>query len=210
MTAKESTFFKEDPLKKVLFIWEEDMNLTIQKTKEEKLTTLRNTCNRIMDKMNKTKEMTEEEKQEKLKKILTKLKAGRKLTDKELAFLKCTDRTMYMHAVRVQKMAEAVEEQLKHAKSKEEANRILSQAMSGVSDQDPDKEYLTAAYNRIASEFRKSRHYNTLPATADDTRKNNKVTDKELFKPEKDDPNLKNWSPIREIIDQMPAFTAEG
>ena len=55
---------------------------------------------------------------------------------------------MYAHALRVQRMAEAVEEQLKHAKSKEEADRIISFALSGISKNDPDREYIFAAVNR--------------------------------------------------------------
>ena len=49
---------------------------------------------------------------------------------------------MYAHAMRVQKMAEAIEEQLKHAKSKEEADRIILSSLTGISKNDPDKEYI--------------------------------------------------------------------
>ena len=41
---------------------------------------------------------------------------------------------MYAHALRVQRLAEAIEEQIKHAKSKEEVDRILSSTGKEVLD----------------------------------------------------------------------------
>lgn len=80
-----------------------------------------------------------------LSRIMGKLKSGKKLSAKELDFLRRTDPILYAHALRVQRMAEALKQQLSHAKSKQEANDMITSAIAGVSDKDPDKEYLLAA-----------------------------------------------------------------
>ena len=98
----------------------------------------------------------EEKKQEMLSRIMGKLKSGKKLSAKELDFLRRTDPILYAHALRVQRMAEALKQQLSHAKSKQEANDMITSAIAGVSDKDPDKEYLLAAYNEVSKNFHKS------------------------------------------------------
>ena len=100
---------------------------------------------------NNVAEESEEAKQEKMAKIKRKLEAGKKLTKEELSWLQRNDPIAYAHAIRIQMIAEEVENELKTAKSKEEANRIVSTAVSGISDNDPDKEYIVAAVNRVNS-----------------------------------------------------------
>ena len=104
----------------------------------------------------------EEKKQEMLSRIMGKLKSGKKLSAKELDFLRRTDPILYAHALRVQRMAEALKQQLSHAKSKQEANDMITSAIAGVSDKDPDKEYLLAAYNEVSKNFHKSPAYQRL------------------------------------------------
>ena len=113
----------------------------------------------------------EEKKQEMLSRIMGKLKSGKKLSAKELDFLRRTDPILYAHALRVQRMAEALKQQLSHAKSKQEANDMITSAIAGVSDKDPDKEYLLAAYNEVSKNFHKSPAYQRLPNTPEDAKK---------------------------------------
>ena len=105
---------------------------------------------------------------------------------------------------------EAVEEQLKHAKSKEEADRIISSALSGISKNDPDREYIFAAVNRISTEFHKSGAYEKLPNTVEEGDKEGKESG-DIFSDaddkEDDGFDLKNWSPLREVYDSMPTFS---
>lgn len=109
-----------------------------------------------------------------------------------------------------ERMAEAVEEQLKHAKSKEEADRIISSALSGISKNDPDREYIFAAVNRISTEFHKSGAYEKLPNTVEEGDKEGKESG-DIFSDADDKENdgfdLKNWSPLREVYDSMPTFS---
>ena len=114
---------------------------------------------------------TEDKKQQKLQHIVNKLKHGKKLTAQEMEFLRMNYPDEYQHALRIQEMAEMLENQLKHAKSKQEANGYIAAAVSGISDDDPDKECLVAAFNEISKEFHHSSAYHRLPDTPEDVKK---------------------------------------
>ena len=107
--------------------------------------------------------MTEEEKQAELARIQAKLKSGKKLTEEEMRFLQAVDPQLYMQAARIQAMRDSLEQQLEHCKSKEEAAKVFSDTMSMVSDKDPMKEYIVAAYQDAYNEFQKSGKYQHLP-----------------------------------------------
>ena len=51
-----------------------------------------------------------------------------------------------------------------------------SSAIAGVSDKDPDKEYLLAAYNEVSKNFHKSPAYQRLPNTPEDAIVRNATT----------------------------------
>ena len=107
-------------------------------------------------------------------------------------------------------MAEAIEEQLKHAKSKEEADSIISASLSGISKNDPDREYIYAAVNRISTEFHKSGAYEKLPNTVEEDDKKNRESGDVFSDAEDEDDegfDLKNWSPLTEVYDSMPTFS---
>ena len=156
------------------------------------------------------KEMSEEDKAAMDAKILRKLEMGAKLTKKEMDYLRRYNPNMYAHAMRVQAMAKAVEEQLKHARSKEEANRIVTTAITGISDKDPDKKYIVAAIHRVYGEFQKSPGYSRLPSTDEDSKKahQSRGVMKKVTSDEEDDFDAMGWSPLQEVIDAMPKFEA--
>lgn len=188
------------------------MEIAFNKQNEiKKVTSGRELAEYIVEKFNGTNEMTDEEKAEKDARIIAKLKMGHKLTNEEMNYLKKTNPAMYAHALRVQRMAEAIEEQLKHARSKEEADRIVSTAMTTVSKDDPDREYLHAAINRISKEMHQSPAYNRLPNTDADAKKARDKQSDMSFKTAEDDSedkiDLANWSPLQEVIDSMPTFS---
>ena len=169
---------------------------------------------------NNVAEESEEAKQEKMAKIKRKLEAGKKLTKEELSWLQRNDPIAYAHAIRVQMIAEEVEKELKAAKSKEvaekaigsaetEANRIVSTAVSGISDDDPDKEYIVAAVNRVSDEFHKSGAYSRLPGTQESAEKRKQKKKNGIsFKREDEKEELMNWSPLQEVVEKLPTFTA--
>lgn len=142
-------------------------------------------------------DMQEEEKQKMGEKIQAKLKAGRKLTKEEEDYLKQTNPQLYQQNKRIRAMVNAMEEKLKNATSKEEANDIIYFSISGVSKNDPYKEYAITALQRSASEYKKTSGYNRIPQTAEDAKKkNNKKED--LF----------SWTPLEDIIEAQPKFEA--
>ena len=156
----------------------------------------------------------EEHKEQMLSRIMAKLKSGKKLSAKELDFLRRTDPILYAHALRVQRMAEALKQQLSHAKSKQEANDMITSAIAGVSDKDPDKEYLLAAYNEISKDFHKSPAYQRLPNTPEDAKKKRNSSQNHAFSKDKENSdapdNLLSWTPLQEIIDAAPTLECQG
>lgn len=117
--------------------------------------------------------MTDEEKQRYLAHILAKLKSGKKLTAEEMRFLQAEEPQLYQQAARVQTMRDAFENRLKNCKSKEEAAKIFTEAMSSISDKDPMKEFIYAAYEDVYREYQETGGYKHEPAR-------HKSTDDEL------------------------------
>ena len=178
----------------------------------KKITNTKELAEYILDKSSGIESMTEEDRAKMDAKIMAKLESGKKLSQEELNYLMKTNPIMYAHAMRVQRMAEAVEEQLKHARSKEEADRIISATTSCISKNDPDRKYIFAAVNRIATEFHKSGAYEKLPNTMEDADKKKNEEAGDVFSDAEEDDDkaqfdLKNWSPLTEVYDSMPTFS---
>jgi hypothetical protein len=114
--------------------------------------------------------MTDEEKSRYLQQIMAKLKSGKRLTAEEMRFLQAEDPVLYQQAARIQSMRDSLSARLSHCSSKEEAAEIYSQAMSSVSDEDPAKEFVVAAYDDAYKEFQKSDAYEALPDTEKEAR----------------------------------------
>jgi hypothetical protein len=152
--------------------------------------------------------MSDKEKSQMRARIEAKLKSGKKLSSKEEQFLRETDPKMYLQYQRIRSMADHMSEQLKHAKTKQQANDIITTAMSSVSDKDPCKEYALAAMNEAAKEFKKSPAYGRLPdKDANLTKKKTtKLTFEEDDDTDTDDFDPMSWSPLQDVIDSMPTF----
>lgn len=103
--------------------------------------------------------------------IYAKVQMGKKLTPDELSFLARTNPVLYQKAMRVQIMRRMLENRLKSCKSKQEAQEVFSAAISGISENDPDKEILVAALEDVYMEFKKSDAYKKLPLTEEETEK---------------------------------------
>ena len=97
------------------------------------------------------------------------------MTEEEMRFLQAVDPQLYMQAARIQAMRDSLEQQLEHCKSKEEAAKVFSDTMSMVSDKDPMKEYIVAAYQDAYNEFQKSGKYQHLPQKSSDDNKSDSL-----------------------------------
>lgn len=190
------------------------MNICLNLNQEEskKITSTKELVEYILESRNDIEKMSDDDHAKMDAQILAKLKSGKKLSQKEMDYLRKTNPIMYSHAMRVQRIAETIEEQLKHAKSKEEADRIISSSLSVISKNDPDKEYIVAAVNRINTEFHKSGAYNKLPNTMEEANKKNNQGSGDVFSEAEDEEDndvfdLKNWSPLTEVYDSMPTFS---
>ena len=114
--------------------------------------------------------MTEEEKAEMSRRIEQKLKTGKKLTAKEMEYLRMYNMDLYKRVLRIEMKRKMLRSQLKHAKSKDEVQTIVMGAMAGT-EKDMDKEYMTAMINREAGEFMKSAAYARLPQRVEEGKK---------------------------------------
>jgi len=103
-----------------------------------------------------TSGMSEEEKQDYEKKIRAKLQRGANLSVEELNYLRIHNPELYRSAMRVKTAKQQLKEQLRHCKSKQEANTLIVRSISRISDKDPDKTYLTAGLRKVAEEFKKN------------------------------------------------------
>jgi SET domain-containing protein len=157
---------------------------------------------------NNSDSMSDEEKEKMRARIEAKLKSGKKLTYEEEQFLKKTDPQLYMQYKRIRVMADNMASQLKHAKTKQQANDIITTSMSSVSDKDPYQEYVLAAMNEVAKEFKKSPGYNRLPDKDSDLNQKKKAAAERDDSEDEFDPMA--WTPLQEIIDSMPTFHASA
>lgn len=112
--------------------------------------------------------------------IEAKLNSGKRLTPKEVNFLRRNNPQLYYFYMIIETKRKSVEEQLKHCKSKEEVQEIQDTAILSIGKNSPIKEMLIKAINRTIEEFQKSDSYKKLPASEDDKKKkkdiqNNKV-----------------------------------
>ena len=168
-----------------------NLNILTSSLQSKSVSTADNTLLQYMQKVTQgtNNTDTEDKKQQKLQHIVNKLKHGKKLTAQEMEFLRMNYPDEYQHALRIQKMAEMLENQLKHAKSKQEANGYIAAAVSGISDDDPDKECLVAAFNEISKGFGRK---------ADDDNGS------------EDSDDLMSWTPLQDIIDAAPTLELKG
>lgn len=158
--------------------------------------------------------MDEEEETGYLNKIMAKLKSGKNLTSEELDYLRLHNSQLYMTALRVKYKKQAVENQLKNCKSKEEVQEVIDCAIGGIGKDDPDKKYLIAGIRETEKEFKKSEYYKRLPEKKEESErkklenylydKNNDSDDEEsIFQGE-------NITPIAELLDILPVFEARA
>lgn len=145
-------------------------------------------------------------------KIMAKIKRGNKLSSKETTYLKEHNPELYLQYLRIRRMADALESQLKSASSKEEVNDIIMFSMGSISDKDPYKEFIIAALNEVVKEFKNSDAYSMLPSQSEEAcdekkaSKDKKQEGDSVEAGEDDDLDPMSWSPLQEIVDSMPTF----
>lgn len=158
-----------------------------QKDLSEKIQTIKDASERIKEIVNQSIENNNinEHKNQKLEKqIEVKLNSGKRLSFKEVNYLKLHNPHLYHLYLIVENKRKSVEEQLKHCKSKEEVQKVQENALESIGKNSPIKAMLISAINNTIEEYKKSDEYKKLPATEDDVKKSstecNKV--KEVIK----------------------------
>jgi|GEM_PF-5784770 hypothetical protein len=149
------------------------------KPKQQILDELKDRWKDILDP---TSGMSDEEKARYEEKVNQKIKNGEKLTGAEMQFIKMKSPYLYAMISRVQLQRQALEEKLKHCRSKEEVEDAYNQSMSRISKKDPAKVPLQAAYNNVTQEFKKTSQYKNLPQKITDKEKSHKLQPCESYK----------------------------
>jgi hypothetical protein len=115
-----------------------------------------------------------------------------------MAYIRRTNPYIYQQVVRVQQRREALKEQLRHCRTKEEAQQVMSNAMTSISDKDPARDAMIAAVQNVSQQFRDSEAYQKLPDTEEDLKKAKKSdsTMEDPFKEdaEEDDDSMVSYS----------------
>lgn len=88
---------------------------------------------------------------------------------------------------RVQMMRESLKERLKHCKTKQEAQAVITQAMAGVSKKDPAKQAMFAMIGNIQKQFMSSDAYNKLPNSEKELKNKKSSIQKSSKNPFKED-----------------------
>lgn len=135
----------------------------------------RELAQQIMDKIHGIDFESEEERQNFQTKIEYKIKAGAKLSQRELKYLRKYNPYMYHQMIRVQQKREALKERLKHCRTKEEAQQVIGDAFTTISDKDPAREAMVAAVQNVSRQFCSSDAYQKLPNTEEELRKAKKM-----------------------------------
>jgi len=110
----------------------------------------------------------EENVAKKIDRIRGKLESGEALSQSDLRYLRKYAPQLYAFAMRVQMKREAVEEQCKHARTKAEVHEIHFTNITMIAKEDPAKEYVIAAVNRVVTEFKNTEQYKRLPEQTED------------------------------------------
>lgn len=122
----------------------------------------------LMEYLDPTAGLSEEEKQAYEARIMQKLKSGKELTPEETNYLRAKNPVLYAQVARVEAMRENLKQQLENCRSKEEVENVYGTSMSMVSKDDPMKEYIVAAYDDVTKEFKESDKYKSLPEKEED------------------------------------------
>lgn len=146
----------------------------------EDTTALQNFAKQIYSVINDSDFDSDEAKQKYEQKIDKKLKAGRPLTKKEIAYLKKNNPILYHYVKIIETKRKIVESQLKNCKSKEEVQRVQDISMQTIGKDNPIREMLISAVNYTIAEFKKTDCYNKLPQTNEDAKQNDKNCNNKL------------------------------
>ena len=111
---------------------------------------------KIKDMLDPTSGMTDAQKSSYDRKVMNKVYSGKKLSAEEMRYIKIHYPALYPYVERVQIQRQALEERIKHCHSKEEVQDVYSEAMFHISDDDPAKQMLYAAYDDVLKEFNRN------------------------------------------------------
>ncbi len=103
--------------------------------------------------------------------IYAKAYSGQKLTPDEMRFLARTNPELYHKVLRAQAARRELERRLRNCSSKQEAQEVFADAISSVSEKDPDRDMILQALRQAFREFTESGEYQKLPENKEEAEK---------------------------------------
>lgn len=146
-----------------MYINFQNRNVSSKSGSTEKNNDLRAVLDRYRENLKASSLQKTEEKEKYEERIYQKVNAGKRLTSKEMEYLRTSNPELYLKAVRIQMKRDAVENKLHNCKSKEEVEDIISFELGLVSEKDPDREAIINAVQDVKTEFKKTDKYAMLP-----------------------------------------------
>lgn len=137
----------------------------------EKPNTVTALLRNIDENIEKTKQNREKKNGNTIKRITGKLKAGKKLTSKELQYLKRFCQELYVEAIKIQRKRNAFEQKIENCQTKEEVMAAMAFEMAHVIEEGENVETLMNAYEDILKEYKKTNKFNALPDREEDEEK---------------------------------------
>ena len=98
---------------------------------------------------------------------------------------------------------------MKKCKSKQEVREVVENAITHVSEKDPDRDAIIATYQEAYQEFRKTARYRRLPDTRKEAEEEEKQGKRKSQAFEGDPAELAR-TPLSEIYDALPVFDTVG
>ena len=154
--------------------------------------------------------MSEQEREKYHQNILAKIESGKKLSSQEMAYLRANDPRAYQKARRMEQKRQWLEQQMKKCKSKQEVREVVEDAITHVSEKDPDRDAIIATYQEAYQEFRKTARYRRLPETRKDAEEEEKQGKRRSQPLEEGNPEELARTPLSEVYDALPVFDTVG
>lgn len=130
---------------------------------------------KIKELMDPTSGMSDAEKEKYDKTVMAKVYSGKELTPEELRYIRINYPALYPQVLRVQIQRKAFEERVKNCRSKQEVEEVYQEAMMRVSEDDPMREVLYAAYTDVYKEFKETDDYQELPEKTEEEENENEA-----------------------------------
>lgn len=154
----------------------------------DKVTEKRNSIGSLLQSIDENIEKANQNKEKKnektTRKIIAKMKAGKKLSSKEMEYLKRFCKELYAEAIKIQRKRNAFEEKIEHCQTKQEVMAAMTFEMGHVIEEGENVEVLMNGFENVLKEFKKTNKFNRLPDRQEKNEENESVLEHYFYREE--------------------------